>query len=29
MERRSIKLDEVEIAILKHVFEETTTQRNF
>ena len=29
MERRSIKLDEVEIAILKHVFEETASQRNF
>ena len=29
MERRSKKLDEVEKSILKHVFEETATQRNF
>ncbi|MDB4061207.1 GlmU family protein [Vicingaceae bacterium] len=29
MERRSVKLDEVEKGILKHVFEETAKQRNF
>ncbi|MFT6165580.1 MAG: UDP-N-acetylglucosamine diphosphorylase/glucosamine-1-phosphate N-acetyltransferase [Vicingaceae bacterium] len=29
MERRSKKLNEVEKSILKHVFEETATQRNF
>jgi len=29
MERRSVQLDETEKSILKHVFEETTNQRNF
>ena len=29
MERRNVELDEVERAILKHVFEETVAQRNF
>ena len=29
MERRSKKLDEVEMAILKHIFDETATHRNF
>ncbi|MFT6947534.1 MAG: UDP-N-acetylglucosamine diphosphorylase/glucosamine-1-phosphate N-acetyltransferase [Vicingaceae bacterium] len=29
MERRSKKLDEVEMSILKHIFDETATHRNF